>query len=218
MTKAAPPRGVSPVAAVALALPVAVFATLAWLLEDGRRLQPWDEALSRAVGQHTPAAMRSVFGVLTHFGEPLLLWALGAVVTLALLLRRHRGLAAIWVVALLGNGVLTRLLKLVFARSRPLIDGLPGPASGYSFPSGHSSASIVAYTLLAYLGWRLLVPRWHAPLVVAAVAIALTVACSRVFLQVHYASDVLAGLCSGGAWAALCIAAAEYLRQRHSQA
>ncbi len=199
---------------LAIALPATLFGAIASLLGEGRRLQRWDDAFSQAVGAHEPPAVRAAFGVLTHFGEPLVLWALGIVVMAALALRRHYGLALVWVAALLGNAVLTRLLKIAFARARPLIDGLPGPASGYSFPSGHSSASITAYTMLAYLGWRLLSPRWHLPLVLAAIVVALTVACSRVFLQVHYASDVTAGLCAGLAWTALCITVFERWRER----
>lgn len=187
---------------------VATFAALAWNLGAGGPMQRGDEAFSRSIGAHTPPGVRAAFAVLTHLGEPLLLWALGAGVALALLLCRHRGLALVWVVGLLGNGVLNRLLKEIFARTRPLIDGLPGPVGGYSFPSGHSSASVVAYTLLAWLGWRLLAPRWQVPLAMAAVAVILTTACSRVFLQVHYPSDVLAGLCSGLAWTLLCITSA----------
>jgi len=195
-----------------------VFALLASLLGDARLLQRCDDALSQAIGRQTPAAVIAAFGVLTHFGEPLWLWAMGLGVAAALAARRHRGLALVWAAALLGNGVLNRLLKEIFARTRPLIDGLPGPATGFSFPSGHSSASMVAYAMLAWLGWRLLGPRWRTPLVMAATAIILTTACSRVFLQVHYASDVLAGLCSGLAWTVVCVTAADGLRRRRERA
>ena len=194
-----------------------VFAVLASLLGDSRLLQRFDDTLSASIGRHTPAAVLAAFGLLTHFCEPLLLWAMGAGVALALVARRHRGLALVWVAALLGNGVLNRVLKEIFSRTRPLIDGLPGPASGFSFPSGHSSASMVAYAMLAWLGWRLLGARWRTPLAMAATAIILTTACSRVFLQVHFASDVLAGLCSGLAWTVVCITSAEHLRARRNR-
>lgn len=195
-------------------LPAAVFVGLATHLGDGSPLQRWDESFSRSVGLDTPAAVHSASSWLTHAGDPAWLWVVGAVVAVLLLLRGHRGLTAVWVAALLGNGLATRLLKLFFERTRPLIDGLPGPAHGYSFPSGHSSASMVAYGMLAYLGWRLLAPRWHLPLVLAAVVVVLTVACSRIVLQVHFASDVLGGLSVGLTWMLLCIGTAQMLRAR----
>lgn len=190
----------------------AVFATVARSLGDGRTLQRADEALSLHVTAETPAFALSAFGWLTHFGEPLVLIVLGIAVAAALWAGQRRGLALGWIAATAGNAVLNPTLKLIFLRDRPLYDGLPSPASGYSFPSGHSSGAMVTYGMLAYLAWRLLPPRWHVPASMLAAAIVLTTACSRIFLQVHFASDVLAGLCSGAAWLTVCIASCEYAR------
>lgn len=202
---------------LAIVLLAAGFATIASLLGDGRPLQRCDEFLSHAIGRYTPPGARAVFGRLTHFGDPVLLWGGGIAMAAALWIGRHRGLAAVWTVALLGNAVLNRVLKEIFARTRPLIDGVPGPVDGFSFPSGHASASMVAYAMLVWLAWQLLSPRWRAPIAMAATAIVLTTACSRVFLQVHYASDVLAGLCSGAAWTTVCILSAAHLRHRRAR-
>ncbi|MFE8647148.1 phosphatase PAP2 family protein [Sphingomonas sp. NCPPB 2930] len=189
-----------------------VFATVARLLGDGRTLQRADEALSLHVTAETPTAALAAFRWLTHFGEPLALVVLGIAVALALWAGKRRGLAVGWIAATAGNAVLNPTLKQIFARARPLYDALPSPASGYSFPSGHSSGAMVTYGMLAYLAWRLLPPRWHVPVSMTAAAIILTTACSRIFLQVHFASDVLAGLCSGAAWLTACIASCEYAR------
>ena len=190
----------------------AVFAAVARLLGDGRTLQLADEALSRHVTAHTPAAALAAFRWLTHFGEPLVLIVLGVGMALALWAGQRRGLALGWIAATAGNAVLNPALKQIFVRTRPLYDGLPSPAAGYSFPSGHSSGAMVTYGMLAYLAWRLLPPRWHVPVSMLAAAIVLTTASSRIFLQVHFASDVLAGLCSGAAWLTVCIASCEYAR------
>ncbi|WPB57962.1 phosphatase PAP2 family protein [Xylophilus sp. GOD-11R] len=192
------------------------FATIASQLGDGRQLQRCDEFLSHAIGQYTPSGVKAVFGHLTHLGDPLLLWGGGIVIAVILSIKRHRGLAAVWAVALLGNAILNRVLKEIFARTRPLIDGMPGPVDGFSFPSGHASASMVAYAMLVWLAWHLQRTRWRPPIAMAATAIVLTTASSRVFLQVHYASDVLAGLCSGAAWTTVCILSAAHLRRRRA--
>ena len=90
-------------------------------------------------------------------------------------------------------------------------------ADGWSFPSGHSSGSVVAFGMLAYLLSRFLPADRAAlrlPVLLAAAALAFTVGSSRVFLQVHFASDVLAGFASGAAWLAVCVAAVEVGRYR----
>jgi len=84
----------------------------------------------------------------------------------------------------------------------------------FSFPSGHTSSAVVMWGMLAYLALRLAPPRWQVPVLVLAVAMALSIAASRVFLQVHYLTDILAGLCSGAAWLAVCIASLEAARHR----
>jgi membrane-associated phospholipid phosphatase len=192
----------------------AVFTAVARLLGDGSRLQHWDEALSRSVATNVPPAAMSAFGWLTHFGEPLALTGLGAAVGVALWLAGRRGLTLAWVAALGGNAVLNPLLKLVFTRARPLHPEGVSPAMGFSFPSGHSSGAMVTYGMLAYLAWRLLTPRWRVPAVMLAAAVIITTASSRVFLQVHFASDVFAGMCSGLGWLALCIGSVEFARHR----
>ncbi|APW39256.1 hypothetical protein RD110_20245 [Rhodoferax koreense] len=192
----------------------AVFSGIARLLGDGGTLQLADEALSRTVATRAPAAALAAFGWLTHFGEPLVLTVLGVAVAGLLWRSAHRGLALGWVAAVGGNAVLNPLLKQVFERARPLHLDIATPAQGFSFPSGHSSGAMVTYGMLAYLAWRLLPPRWHVAAAMGATAVILTTAASRVFLRVHFASDVVAGLCSGAAWLVLCIASIAFARRR----
>ena len=207
--------GVGLVASFAVVLGAAAgFSALARLQGDGRTLQLADEALSRAVATQLPAGALSAFGALTHLGEPKLLIVLGVGVAIALWWRGRRGLAVGWAAALGGNALLNPMLKTLFERARPVHPDIAVPALGFSFPSGHSSGAMVTYGMLAYLAWRLLPPRWHVAAVMAATAVVLTTAASRVFLRVHFASDVLAGLCSGGAWLALCIGSIEWARRR----
>ena len=178
-------------------------ATMAELAESGRDGGAWgvlDDALAGGLRSQADTAVLRWFAMLTHLGDSWALTGLTLVVAVALWSARHRLLATAWLVAMAGNGALTKVLKDVFERVRPDHDHGIAQASGYSFPSGHSSASLVAYVLLAYLATRLLPRAWHLPAALAAGALVFTTGWSRVVLHVHYASDVLAGWLLGGSW------------------
>jgi membrane-associated phospholipid phosphatase len=192
----------------------ALFAEAMEAMDADEELGVFDTRLAEVLAQRmAPGALRAV-GLATHLGDPLTLTALVVLVGAALLWRGHRALALGWVVACAGNGVLNRLLKQIFERVRPLHEHGFAVADGYSFPSGHTSGALVVYGMLAYLGVRLLPQRWHLAGVLLAAALASGMGASRVLLQVHWASDVLAGFASGLAWLAVCITAIE-LRRRY---
>ena len=195
----------------------ALFAEIAEQLGDGKKLGELDVLFSTTIGATLPSSAFRVFALLTHLGDTVTLTGLCILGTLALLWQRRYALCIGWVAAIGGNAVLNPLLKNVFARARPVHDNLRAFADGWSFPSGHSSSSVVAYGMLAYVLVRLLPTRHaaaHLPIVAAAAALAFTIGCSRVFLQVHFATDVLAGFASGTAWLAVCIGALELARYR----
>jgi undecaprenyl-diphosphatase len=188
---------------------VLLFAAIGARIVPGHPMVLADHALADAVGANVaPAALR-VFARLTHAGDPAVLTALGATVLAVLWWQRRRALAIAWVVALLGNALLNPALKRAFERARPPVEGMFASASGFSFPSGHSSGAIVAYGMLGYVALRTLPPRWQGAALVLLTAVIYTTAASRVMLQVHFASDVLAGLASGGTWLLTCIVITE---------
>jgi undecaprenyl-diphosphatase len=190
----------------------ALFAELAEGLGAHRTMGLVDTAFTAALGQSVPLPALQLFASITQLGNPLTVIVICVVVAAALLWRRRRWLALAWVIAVAGNSLLNVTLKSVFARVRPPhADGLVA-ASGYSFPSGHASGSVVLYGMLAYLAVRLLPRPWPLPIVLAATAVAFATGSSRVFLRVHYASDVLAGFASGTAWLVVCIVSIETTR------
>lgn len=204
-------------AAIGFAIVVAgaaIFAEIAEHLSPQGRMGRADTAIQEALRVQTGAATLRVFAALTHFGDAWVLSVLGVVVAAWLWFSRRRALAAGWVLALAGNALLNPLLKRLFERVRPIHDHGFATASGFSFPSGHTSGATVAYGMLAYVMLRTLPVPWQLPALLGAAALAFTVGCSRVFLQVHYASDVLAGFASGGAWLAVCIISVELSRVR----
>jgi len=192
----------------------ATFAELAEeLLEGQNDLGAFDDALGRALVGHVSPAALNYFAAVTHLGDVAVLVVIGVLVAAGLLLRRRVAMALFWSLSLAGNGILIRVLKGVFERVRPEHEGSLVTADGWSFPSGHTAGSLVAYGMLAWLAWRLLPTAWRMPIVLVATAVAVSIGCSRVFLRVHHASDVLAGWATGGVWLVVSIASAELARR-----
>ena len=132
-----------------------------------------------------------------------------------LLLARQRHRALLVVVAVTGGAVLGTALKSLFGRARPEIVPHLTEVSSLSFPSGHSVISAILYPTLG----ALLVPvvkrrRAKAYVMALSLSVALLVGVSRVFLGVHYPTDVLAGWTVGTAWALACGLAARSLQRR----
>ena len=200
-----------------IVLAASAFAWIARQIGPDRSMGLADQALSDAIGATLPHAALRFFGVFTHVGDPSVLIVLALIVAGVLWRMQQKALMLGWLLTLAGNGLLNPWLKEIFERVRPIHDHGLAIATGFSFPSGHSSGAMVTYGMLAFLALRLLPPRWHAPAVMAAIAIVLTTACSRIFLQVHFASDVVAGLLSGGTWLAVCIASIGYAERRRAR-
>jgi len=190
----------------------AVFAALAAQLGAAQTLVRADQALTDALDTSVAPLTQQVFAALTHLADTATLTVLCIGMAIALVARGRRGLALGWVVALAGNGLLNQSLKQIVGRARPLEPHNLVHAAGLSFPSGHSSGAVVAYGMLGYLALQLLPQRWQLPTLLAVVTLAFTVGASRLFLRVHFASDVLAGFASGAAWLALCITGIEFVR------
>jgi undecaprenyl-diphosphatase len=178
-----------------------------WILQVLR--SPEDPAWPRG-----PRWLVEVGRDVTAFGSPAVVALLTAVVLGYLWLQRRYG--ALWfvVVAVTGGGLLGRLLKEVFARERP--DPLPCLwVSTPSFPSGHAVLAAVVYLslgiLLARLEPRLLLKVYFLGVMMV---LAFLVGVSRIYLGVHYPTDVLAGWVVGLVWGLLCWLAAWYLQWR----
>jgi membrane-associated phospholipid phosphatase len=124
-----------------------------------------------------------------------------------------------WLIVVLaavpGGMLLNVVLKHIFRRARPTLEDPLLTLSTYSFPSGHTAAATVFYGLLAcYLVRR--VRGWpaRAAVVAACAMMVMLVALSRMYLGVHYLSDVLAAAAEGAAWLAVCITAVSTLQRR----
>lgn len=189
------------------------FAELADEMGDGEGLGRFDEAVAARLAETLgPAALR-VFAMLTHLGDVLTLTLVSIAAIGWLLWQRRWRMALAFGLATAGGGVLNRVLKSIFERVRPPHEHGMAVADGFSFPSGHSAGSAVVYGMVAWLLLRSTPRHWHAPIVAAAAALVFTIGVSRVMLQVHWTSDVAAGLASGTAWLLTCVLIIDWLRR-----
>lgn len=143
----------------------------------------------------------------------LTLLTLGTCVYLLMLKRAH---AALFTLGAIGGGwLVSNLLKMGYDRPRP--DLFPQDSILYtaSFPSGHAMMSTITYLTLAALLTRT-VPSWRLRsfFLLSALFLTLLVGASRVYLGVHWTTDVVAGWMVGAAWAGLCWLAAFWLQRR----
>ncbi len=129
-----------------------------------------------------------------------------AVVSAGLMWWQKKRWEALFLLFALGGGVLFNLLlKWSYHRERPSILRLV-EEKGYSFPSGHSMASFILYGMLCIFLYMFVISRAaKVTIVTLAVALILLVGTSRIYLGVHYPSDVVAGYAAGGAWVAICL-------------
>lgn len=175
--------------------------------------QAADNAIMRWMGAHRVGWVEHAFAEVTLLGTGIVVLTIVAVAALFLWLTRHKYSASLLLVATAGGILLNNILKLAFDRPRPQLFPWAARALSSSFPSGHAMSSTIVYLTVAYLAARLQRrrgARWATMLV--AVVVVLLVCASRVYLGVHYPSDVAAGIAIGLAWAALCLAALEAIQ------
>ena len=171
-----------------------------------------DQAIHTWFGHERQPAMIAVLRTATTIGSLAGLAAIVAVMVAVLLVRKERA-SAIFVVVTAGAGALLNLgLKMIFARTRPDLASALAVARGYSFPSGHAMDSFITFGALVCIAFRQNWP-WKAKSAVLAIALTMVVlvGLSRVYLGVHWASDIAGGWSAGTVWLTSAVMAFEML-------
>jgi undecaprenyl-diphosphatase len=177
-------------------------------------LQQADASVHDWTVSERSASATTFFTLMTNIGSPIGLAVIAVVVAVILAIRR-RWRWLIYLAVTVGGGSLLNLeLKRYFARARPDVAEMLRRANGYSFPSGHAMGSAVVLGALAYLAFRV-IRSWPVKTGVMAFLYTLiaTIALSRVYLGVHWISDVLAGVTAGTVWVTTTTVAYETLRR-----
>jgi undecaprenyl-diphosphatase len=172
--------------------------------------QQFDTAALQWIGRHHTPLLTQIATELTYLGTGSVVLAIVAVAALFLWHTEHKHSARLLLAAVAGNILLNGMLKLSFSRPRPDVFAWQTHAMSFSFPSGHAMSATVCYGTVAYLVMRLQKHRWSRVLTgTGAVILILLICATRLYLGVHYPSDVIAGMLIGLAWAAFCMATFE---------
>lgn len=156
--------------------------------------------------------------IITQLGSSTFLLITTAIFICCLLLAKRFCPAAFLAAAGLGGTIIMGLSKAIFHRSRPILASPIAIEHGFSFPSGHSMLSTCIYGALAIVLWSLIKPLWLRIAGVCLLALLiLTIGMSRIYLGVHYPSDVLGGILLAWAWLSFCRVAFSLWRQRKSK-
>lgn len=196
-----------------LSLCIIAFIVIANELQKDALVQFDRTIISFVQGNISPFLTRVMEGF-TFLGS--VKWVGAAVVLIALVLfAKRKWSLGLFILLSTGVGTLFNvILKNIFKRQRPEIHRIISE-SGYSFPSGHSTGAFIFYGSIAYLilhytnkrGWQLL------GVIIIALLI-LAIGLSRIYLGVHYPSDVIGGYSAGGVWLIICILVFRYYENR----
>ncbi|MGH7483268.1 MAG: phosphatase PAP2 family protein [Longimicrobiales bacterium] len=163
-----------------------------------------DERILRWMAAHQTELLDHVALEVTSLGNTLVVATMVIVVSVFLWLSDHRISCYLLVIAVVGASLINNVLKVLYDRPRPSIIDWGTEVMTYSFPSGHAMTAAVAYGSVAYLVGRLEpTPALRRATWVFAVLVIVLVGLSRVYLGVHYPSDVVGGFVAGTAWIAL---------------
>ncbi len=177
-------------------------------------LTRFDVTLLHWFQAHATPAGDAIFGWISLLGSPVAMAGLGLGVAVLLAMRRRWILLGGWVAAFAGGGLIDAALKLIIRRPRPPLAAAHLAHLSWSFPSGHAMGSLIGYGMLAYVltAYVITARPWQVVVVLAAALLTLAIGFSRLYLGVHYFSDVIAGYAAGVLWLSACITGLEIAR------
>lgn len=186
---------------------LAFFAVLAYGVYAHALLARFDLSLALALHHQTTLEGVTIAQWISVTGSPVARALIGLVVIIGALLRHERALAAGWIVSLGGGGLLDTILKQLIHRPRPPVAIMYVNATGTSFPSGHAMGAVIMYGMIIYtIRMHSRSCTLNAGTTALAVILVAAIGWSRLYLGVHYLSDVLAGYAAGTVWLMTCIA------------
>jgi membrane-associated phospholipid phosphatase len=166
-----------------------VFGVISYLAVSGTS-RSTDEAILLAVHAQSSHALDTFFKIITYLGDPALALLIGLVLGITLLLKGRTQQALVMGLVIGGSTLLTSLLKTSFERARPDLWMRFANELSYSFPSGHAAASSILALVALYFFWH---ARFRRLLIAVCVLYVLMIGLSRLYLGVHYPTDIICG-------------------------
>ena len=211
------PRGLAIAGWSAFALAGGLFFAIAWNVGASSSLVALDARIAQWLHAHGQAGLVAFMLAVTHLHSTPGIIA-GSALFGAVLARLRHWLWLLTLAAAVSGAMLLNLaLKGAYERARPHFDDPLVTLGTYSFPSGHTTAAVAFYGVMAaFLVSRFYDRRLRAAIVASAIVMIALVAFSRLYLGAHYLSDVLAAVCSSTAWLVLCLSGGHALARKNS--
>lgn len=159
---------------------------------------PWDVPILLAIHSTASPLLNDIATALTKLGVFWGVFPVSVAIAVVLLKRRQLRSLAYLLITLLGSIIINRTAKVVLHRVRPHLWQSPAPESDYGFPSGHAMSSMTLVAALVILTWD---SRWRWTVLLTGSVFVLAIGWTRLYLGVHYPSDILAGWMVSIAWA-----------------
>jgi len=174
-----------------------------------------DESLANWLHEHATPGLTEGMRAITILGSPAFVALLTIVAIAMLLVRRDQYSSMQLAIGVAGGMLINTGLKNIFDRSRPHFEPALTHAYGYSFPSGHVAAATLLYGALLVLAWRRIPATLPRIMFGGAVFLLVQlISLSRMYLSVHYLTDVIVAQFVGIVWLALTFTGAEIIRRR----
>lgn len=189
------------------ALAIWLFGAVLEEVLDNTTVVRFDVATMTWMGAHTTPIGLRIFALITRLGDIPVMPVIGLGGAFVLWRQRHRLVLVCWIAAFAGGVVVNRLLKHLVHRARPVFAVERLHEMSFSFPSGHTMAATIGYGMLAYVLATYWWPRGirRRVLFLVAAMLAIAVGVSRIYLGMHFPTDVIGGLSAGTAWLAICV-------------
>jgi undecaprenyl-diphosphatase len=198
---------------VALIACLVIFAAIA-VVALGPGVPPLDRSATSQLRELASPPLDVLMLGITSLGSTPVLTVLVSLVVVVLAARGRQAEALVAAAALGGTLALNEGLKRLLERSRPVLEWAED-ASGFGFPSGHAMNSTVVFGALALIVWRLWGPRAGAAALALSLALVVLVGSSRIYLGVHWTTDMLGGFFAGAAFLLVLLAALSWPPRVH---
>lgn len=179
-------------------LPLQVFGELAEDVWQNQGGFPWDVSILLSIHTTSSPKLDVIASTVTKFGVFWGVFPVAIAIALTLLIQQKWRSLAFLIPTLLGSILINRTAKVLLHRVRPHLWQSPAPEFDYGFPSGHAMSSMTLVAALVILTWG---TRWFWLVVILGSLFVIAIAWTRLYLGVHYPSDIIAGWMASIAWA-----------------